>query len=273
MENVTNDQVPVFSHVEPVLAVKSVIESVAYWQTVLGFPDKWIWDPPTIGGVSWNSASFIQFLEDPELAAASAGNSVWIRLRNIDPLYELHQKNGATIVDPLQIRPWGFAQYTVRDINGYYVHFAAQAKPRNVHQQTSSSFRIVTRIPTLSEQSHVARGVGWLPEEGAAVNRPPSESIACATVAEDAATGEVIGCAFLIGIKDSFYYIREVMVVPAWQNNRVGTALMQGLIDWLKANVSPKATVGLFTGDHLAPFYKQFGFAQTCGLYRQVGDL
>lgn len=36
-------------------------------------------------------------------------------------------------------------------------------------------------------------------------------------------------------------------------------------------NPRPSATVGLFTGDHRAPFYRQFGFMQAVGMYRAVG--
>lgn len=270
MGSIANDPSPVLQHAEPVLAVRNVIESVAYWQDVLGFTDKWIWDPPTLGAVSWRGAANIQFSEEPELAAASVGNSVWIRMRNIEALYALHQKNGANIVDPLQIRPWAHKQYTIRDINGYYIHFGAVAKARNPAPETSP-FRITLRVPTLAEHSKLMRAVGWL-KDGEEVKYYPAV-FRMATVAEDATTGEAVGCAYLVGDNMSFYYIREVMVLPAWQGWGIGTAVVQGLIDWLKANAHPKAVVGLFTGDHLASFYQQFGFIQACGMYREVGDL
>lgn len=270
MDQIAFDDAPALHHVEPVLAVKSVADTVAYYQSVLGFPDKWIFDPPTMGGVGWQGVS-IQFSEEPRLAAMSAGNSIWISMRNIDQLYAFHQQNGANIVDPLQVRTSGFTQYTLRDINGYYVNFAARALQRNT-KADAPSFRIVNRLPTIAEQTRIAQSIAWV-QEGEEMTRTAEESIACATVAEDTNTGEAIGCAFAVGAKDSFYYIREVMVMPAYQGHRVGTALVQGLIDWLKANASHKATVGLFTGEHLAGFYKQFNFFQACGMYRQLGDL
>lgn len=270
MESIAHEPSPVLQHAEPVLAVKSVVESVAYWQDVLGFPDKWIWDPPTLGAVSWRGAANIQFSEEPELAAASIGNAVWIRMRNIEALYALHQKSGADIVDPLQMRPWAHKQYTVRDMNGYYIHFAAAAKAGNPAPETSP-FRIALRVPTIAEHSKLLHAVGWLGEDAEVKHYPAMFRMA--TVAEDVATGEAVGCAFLVGDNMSFYYIREVMVLPLWQGRGIGTAVVQGLIDWLKANAHPKATVGLFTGDHLASFYKQFGFIQACGMYREVGDL
>ena len=75
---------PVFSHVEPVLAVKDILETTTYWHEVLGFPNKWTWgDPPDHGGVSWHGV-FIQFTLSPDLAEKSKGNSIWIRVKNID---------------------------------------------------------------------------------------------------------------------------------------------------------------------------------------------
>jgi len=268
--NPVSPQMPVFSHVEPVLAVKNVKDSIAYWQDMLGFPEKWIWDPPELGGVSWNGAAFIQFAQEPALAAASAGNTLWIPLRNnLEALYTLHQKNGVTIVDPLQYRPWGYHQYTIRELNGYYIHFATRGKPDNP-ALPPKPYRVVLRLPAAYEHIQLAQAVGWLKagEELAQIDT----AFRLAAVAEDT-TGQAIACAYLAGDNQSIYYIRDVMVLPAWQGRGVGTAVVRALIDWLKQNAHRKATVGLFTGDHLASFYKQFGFIQACGMYREVGDL
>ena len=59
------------SHVEPVLAVKDVTETVEYWHKVLGFPNKWTWgEPPNHGGVAWQGV-FVQFSQQPSLASVS----------------------------------------------------------------------------------------------------------------------------------------------------------------------------------------------------------
>jgi GNAT superfamily N-acetyltransferase len=91
-----------------------------------------------------------------------------------------------------------------------------------------------------------------------------------AVVAEDTASGEAIGCAFLLGDRHSCYYVKDVVVYPAWQAKRVGTALMQALTDWLEANAADKAMVGLFTGEMLEPFYEQFGFTKAFGMTRYI---
>jgi len=138
MENEENTQLPVLSHAEPVLAVHDIIETITYWQDVLGFSNKWTWgEPPNHGAVSWQNV-FVQFSLSPQLAIASKGNSVWIRVRHIRSLYNFHQKKNAEIVAPLEEQPWGMAQYTLREINGYFLHFAAPLNEREKSAATLS---------------------------------------------------------------------------------------------------------------------------------------
>ena len=92
------------SHVEPILAVRSVLETVQYWHDTLGFPDKWTWgEPANYGGVSWHGV-FIQFLQDPKLASASKGNSIFIKTKKLEELYNFHKKKNAEIVITVTIQ-------------------------------------------------------------------------------------------------------------------------------------------------------------------------
>jgi N-acetylglutamate synthase-like GNAT family acetyltransferase len=88
-------------------------------------------------------------------------------------------------------------------------------------------------------------------------------------VAEDE-HGQVVGCALILSDNASFYYIKDVMVHPDWQNKHVGSMLMKTLTDWLDANAPENAYVGLFTTENLASFYKQFEFAPAYGMSRRV---
>src|SRR5689334_8837628 len=150
------------SHVEPVLAVKSVIETVEYWHDVLGFANKWTWgEPPNHGGVNWQGV-FIQFTQQPKLALASQGNSIFIRVKDPAPLYRFHQNKNADIAEPLENQPWGVAAYTLRDINGYYVTFAgAPLSDKPQSESTPETVKIIPRIPTAKEYVSLITAVGW----------------------------------------------------------------------------------------------------------------
>jgi uncharacterized glyoxalase superfamily protein PhnB len=150
----SNEENTIFlSHIEPILAVHDVAETVSYWHNVLGFPDKWTWgEPPNHGGVSWQGV-FVQFSLDPKLASVSKGNSIFIRVRNLEALYKFHQNKNVEIVEPLENKPWGMAGYTVREINGYYIIFAAApiSSRKTAESITSESVKIISRIPTPKE--------------------------------------------------------------------------------------------------------------------------
>jgi N-acetylglutamate synthase-like GNAT family acetyltransferase len=262
---------PIFSHVEPVIAVYNIMETISYWQNTLGFPAKWTWgDPPNHGGVSWQKV-FIQFSQNPELTNRSNGNSIWIRLQHIESLYEFHQKRNAAIVSPLTAEPWGMTQYTVREINGYYIHFAGITEPREKSEtELPDTIKISGRKPTVNEYRQLEYSLGKKQLENESMTAIRLAAAIFAVVAEDTLNNETIGCALLLGDNASYYYIKDVIVHPAWHGKRVGTAMMQELTYWLEKNAANHSLVSLITRETLEPFYQQFGFAQAFSMIRHI---
>jgi GNAT superfamily N-acetyltransferase/uncharacterized glyoxalase superfamily protein PhnB len=257
------------SHVEPVLAVKNVTETVDYWHEVLGFPNKWTWgEPPNHGGVTWQGV-FIQFSQSPKLASVSQGNSIFIRVKNLENFYHFHKNKNAEVVEPLENKPWGLAGYTVREINGYYVIFAGPPishKPKT--ESTQEIVRIISRIPTANEYLNLISAVGWDKNYDHSLTEKILAAPVYGVVAEH--ENQVIGCALLLSDESSFYYVKDVMVHPRWQGKHVGLMLMKELTAWLDSNAPVNAYVGLFTGENLASFYKQFDFVPVFGMRRSV---
>jgi len=260
------------SHAEPVLAVKDVSETVLYWHHVLGFPDKWTWgEPPNHGGVSWHGV-FVQFSLDPQLALVSKGNSIFIRVRQLEALYDFHRKQNAGIVEPLENKPWGMAGYTIQEINGYYIIFAGslildREKSKATMPQT---VRIIPRIPTAKEYLNLVSVVGWGNYTVDAMVEKILSAPLFAVVAEDSVSNEVIGCALLLGDNAGFFYVKDVMVHPDWQSKHIGSAIMNELTHWLDRNAPENAFTVLFTPENLAPFYQQFGFTPAFGMHRRI---
>ncbi len=263
-----NSLQPIFSHVEPVLPVEDVEATINYWQTVLGFPDKWVWgEPAVIGGVSWQKAS-VQFLKDKALAASSKGNSIWIRLQRIELLHAIHQKNKADIVDPLEMKPYGLGQYTVREMNGYYLHFAGNLEEREKSEQTMpAGIKIIDRPPTPSE--YIAFSDRPIMDDDIMVHKRLA-ALVFSVVAQETSTGKVVGFALLTGDDASYYYVKDVMVHPQWQGKRIGTAMMQRIDEWLQKNGANNAIVSLVARETLEPFYQQFGYSQSFGMIKYI---
>lgn len=264
------EQQPSLSVLEPVLAVTNVRETVRYWQEILGFPNKWLYTPPVHGGVSWHEAS-VQFTENPERAKKSVGNAVWIKVKNIDELYRIHQERKADIADGLKNRPWGLDEYWVRDNNGYFLIFSGNSMERQRSGSFPDGIIIVDRKPTVDEYTSLLLSVGWLKEDVDKTLftlrlRAPIYS----AMAIDTTTNEPIGCAMILGDNASFYYVKDVVVRPEWQKMRIGTALMKALQNWLEANGVPGSLVGLYTSEGLEGFYKQFGFGKAFGMVRTL---
>ncbi|NIJ54761.1 GNAT family N-acetyltransferase [Dyadobacter arcticus] len=262
---------PIFSHAEPMLQVGNVAETVKYWQETLGFPNQWTWgDPPTHGGVSWHGA-FIQFSDNPESNGKSHGESIWMRVSHIQQLYAMHQEKGANVVMPLARQPYGFDEYMIKDLNGYYIAFAAPASGKESKSETlPDSVKILGRRPTPVEYRNLFAAVGWANPLSDDILQKQLDLMQYAVVAENAENGEAIGCALLFGDGFSFYYVKDVMVHPDWQGKRVGTAMMQEISRWLNENAPDKAMVGLFTGENLKPFYQQFNFGTAYGMVRTI---
>ncbi len=271
MDDLNQKPLPVLSHAEPVLAVTDLLETIKYWQQVLGFRAKWTWgDPPDLGAVSWQNIH-VQFLLNPEHAISSKGSSIWIRTQRLGSLYRFHQERKAEIVAPLENQPWGMAQYTVREINGHYVCFAGFIEDRQASAATlPSNIRITARISAIKEFIRLQASLGWGKNADDVRTAAILAAVLHAVVAEDTISGEVIGCALLLGDGVSFYYVKDVMVHKDWQGRRVGTALMQELTHWLEKNAPDNALVGLFARDTLEPFYKQFGFAPGFAMLRYM---
>lgn len=261
---------PVLMHAEPVLAVSDIEATVSYWYNTLGFSNKWTWgNPPNHGGVSRDGV-FIQFSLEPELASSSKGNSIWIRVRNIEALYELHKKRNASIAAPMEEKPWGMVQYTLKDLNGYYVHFSAPSLKTERSNKSEAEIELIQRTPTPDEYRMLSLAVGW----GGGGNEESLQLILSAPifslVAEDVKTRNAVGCVLLLGDGVSFYYVKDLMVHPTWQCHGVGTKLMERLDKWIQNNVGEHAFIGLYTGEKLSKFYQQFGFTPMFGMTKRI---
>jgi GNAT superfamily N-acetyltransferase len=268
--NALSDREPVISHIEPVLPVADIAATVRYWHDVLGFPNHWLWgEPPVHAGISWHGAH-LQFSQVADKTTVGTGSWFWIRVQHIDKLYAIHKERKAEIVEELQHRPWGLDEYCVKDINGYHIIFSGNMKDRVKSASFPPNVRIVERKPTVEEFHSLRKSVGWAKlDENERLENQLSSPV-YGVVAENIGTQEVVGCALVLSDNASFYYVKDVIVRKEWQAKRIGTALMKTLNNWITANGIPASLVGLYTGDGLEDFYKQFGFTKAFGMVRTI---
>ena len=103
----------------PELPVTDVERAQQHYRDALGFEIGWL-DPGEIGAVSrGNVAIFLRKTTPPFEAAVH-----WVFAEDIDATYNELKSLGANIVEPLEKKPWGLRQFTVKDIDGnrFYFH-------------------------------------------------------------------------------------------------------------------------------------------------------
>ena len=160
----------------------------------------------------------------------------------------------------------------VQDPDGHKIRFGHGIHVTDKKQEPTlpSTIKIIHRTPTAKEHLDLLSAVGWSSSMSDAQEALVLAAPVFAVVAEDTVSGKTIGCALLLGDNVSFYYVKDVMVHPSFQHQRVGTAMMEQITNWLDTQGSEDALIGLYTGDSLSSFYEKFGFKPAFGMNRKV---
>jgi predicted enzyme related to lactoylglutathione lyase len=103
----------------PELPVQDVERAQQHYRDALGFEIGWL-HQDEIGAVSRGNVNIFFRKTTPPFEAAIH----WVFAKDIDATYNELQSLGATIVEPLEKKPYGLRQFTVEDIDGnrFYFH-------------------------------------------------------------------------------------------------------------------------------------------------------
>lgn len=104
------------------LAVGDLRTAIDFYVNKLGFHEAFTWgEPPNFAGVNLGTVQiFLQHgTPTPNADAAAA----YFLVDNADRLYEFHCANDVEIAVPIDDRPYGIRDYTVRDLYGHYLVF------------------------------------------------------------------------------------------------------------------------------------------------------
>ena len=115
------------------------------------------------------------------------------------------------------------------------------------------------KIPTPDEYNYIADSVGWGTTENQIIEIALNNSLysICAYDGD-----KIIGYGRIIGDKMMFLYIQDIMVLPKYQSQKVGSHIMEKILkkvkELKKLNPNIRTYVGPSKG--LEGFYKKFGF-------------
>ena len=108
----------------PILNVKNVPISIAYYIDKLGFKKDWDWgSPPTFASVSRGKTCIFLC----QGAQGHPGTWMWIPISNVDELFEELKLRGATIRQPPTNFPWGSREMNVQDLDGHRLRFGSDS--------------------------------------------------------------------------------------------------------------------------------------------------
>jgi hypothetical protein len=112
-----------FSHAVPFIPVNDLRETINYYRDQLGFSNEWYWEN-TDAGIRRNDLGLL-FMHDPQFVSRinSHGNHFeicWF-VSKVEEVYEEYKNKKVNIVSELELKPWGIKEFTVEEINGYWL--------------------------------------------------------------------------------------------------------------------------------------------------------
>ena len=100
--------------------------------------------------------------------------------------------------------------------------------------------------------------IGWriLPSDKIKLGLEYSTYCVCA---ED--NGKLVGFGRIVGDGATVFYIQDVMVLSSYQKHKIGTQIMEHIMEYIQDNCTQGSIVGLIAISELDGFYQKFGFA------------
>lgn len=117
----------------------------------------------------------------------------------------------------------------------------------------------IQRTPTADEFNILTEAVGW----GKRMNEIVEEALSNTLCSICAYDGEkLIGYGRIIGDKTIFLYIQDVMIIPEYQGKKIGTGIMNTLLEKINEykKVNPEIRTYLGASKGRESFYERFGF-------------
>ncbi len=119
--------------------------------------------------------------------------------------------------------------------------------------------KIVENKISVDDFNYLTDKVGWGTREFKVVEEALNNTLYSVSVYDD---NKIIGYGRIIGDKTIFLYIQDIMVVPEYKGQKVGTKIMNELLkkvdEYKKVNSNIRTYLGASKGKE--KFYEKFGF-------------
>jgi ribosomal protein S18 acetylase RimI-like enzyme len=117
--------------------------------------------------------------------------------------------------------------------------------------------QIVEKLPAPEEYNQLRQSVGWGIYERDVILQALPNSLYCVCAV---LSGEIIGMARIIGDNGIAYYIQDVIVKPDYQQQGIGTQLMDKIMGYIRIYANNNSVIGLMAAKGKEAFYTPYGF-------------
>ena len=117
--------------------------------------------------------------------------------------------------------------------------------------------KIIETLPSPANYNRLRIAVGWGGYDESVIQNALPSTLYCVCAFID---GKVIGMARVIGDAGMVFYIQDVIVLPEYQRQGVGTLLMDAIMDFIKAHAHHNTIIGLMAAIGKEAFYEKYGF-------------
>lgn len=125
---------------------------------------------------------------------------------------------------------------------------------------TAADYEIIEQIPSPEVYLALNRAVGWgkVPHEPSIARALQNCLVCFCALRHD----KVVGFVRIVGDQSICFYIQDLIVLPEYQHQGIGTRLMEAVMYYIKDHAAAAAFVGLMAAVNAEPFYNRWGFAK-----------
>ncbi|WP_406656018.1 GNAT family N-acetyltransferase [Methanolobus sp. ZRKC2] len=120
-----------------------------------------------------------------------------------------------------------------------------------------TNYTIEEKLPSVEEYIHIRESVGWPYPNNEAIEKSLNNSNYCVCAVEN---GRIIGMGRVVGDDSFIFFVADVIVLPEYQRQGIGTALMEKIMAYLRENLQEYSYITLMSAKGMEGFYEKFGF-------------
>lgn len=120
-------------------------------------------------------------------------------------------------------------------------------------------FSLKLEAPQVDDFLRLRKKVGWGELDIYLAETSLSNSLFHVTILHDE---QLVGMGRVVGDGAMYFYIQDVIVDPSYQNQGLGTILMDTVEDYLRYAATKDSTIGLLSAQGREKFYARYGYIQ-----------